>query len=256
MLNNKFFIDANLGLDFVAAGTTTRGLELEGAVSKPPYQRFNLGMHMQDNPQSVAINRKLLHQQLNLPGDPCWLQQVHGTTIIQQPQPQSTIPIADASFSTQKQIVLAIMTADCLPVVLASEKADWIALVHCGWRSLAAGILTKVLSTAPQKPKNIRAWFGPGIGAGAFEVGEEVKFKFQNNFKNIDSNSNLERCFVEKSEHKYLANLPELAKFELSSLGIAWVKGGDLCSYSDEARFYSYRRDGETGRMATLAWIK
>jgi len=256
MLSSNAFIEANLDLDFMAAGTTTRGLDVEAAVSNKPYQRFNLGLHMQDDTHSVTTNRKLLQQHLPLPTAPCWLQQVHGTEIIEQPQQSSQTPIADASFTHQQQTVLAILTADCLPVVLASEKADWIAVAHCGWRSLAAGILSKTLSTAPQNPDKIRVWLGPAIGPSAFEVGEAVKFAFYQNLQHSVSKSQLKACFIDKENSKYLANLPELAKLELSNLGVNWIKGGDLCSYSDEARFYSYRRDGETGRMATLAWIK
>jgi hypothetical protein len=253
---NKIFIDADLDLDFITAGTTTRGLDLVEAVSNPPYHRFNLGLHMQDSPDLVESNRRLLEQQLQLPSAPCWLNQVHGTEIIQQPQQLSAAAIADASYSTQKQIVLAVLTADCLPVILASERADWIAVVHCGWRSLAAGILSKTLAKAPQKPQKIRAWFGPAIGPEAFEVGEEVKLSFQNSLKKIIKNCNLNSAFVKKSEKKYLANLSELARIELKHHGLKWIKGGDLCSYSDAQKFFSYRRDGETGRMATLAWIK
>ncbi len=253
-------IQADLGLDFISAGTTTRGLDLSGAASKAPYQRFNLGQHVDDDSDAVEKNRKFFQQHFKLPDSPCWLHQIHADSVLEMPQNKIKVATADASFTVQKNIVLAIMTADCLPVVLASENGDWVSVVHCGWRSLAAGILSKTISTAPKsltsKPKKIRAWFGPAIGPAVFEVGEEVKLAFEYLAKSANSKAAVDVCFIKTKNNKYLADLASLARLELSTLGLTWIRGEGYCTYSDAENFFSYRRDGATGRMATVAWIK
>ncbi len=253
----NWFIPHQLGLDFIGGGTTTRGIDLIEAKSETPWQRLNLGLHVGDNPVTVAGNRNWIKSQLALPSEPFWLEQTHGVEVKEFIEPQLKPVSADASFSRQKDKVLVIMSADCLPIILASEDGNWIATVHCGWRSLASNILTKTLQKAPVVPSKIRAWLGPAIGPSAFEVSEDVKQAFidkaseQQNSKEI-----IECCFAPAKTNKYFADLAQLATLQLKTLGLDWVKGGEFCTYSNPEQFFSYRRDGNTGRMATLAWIK
>ena len=255
-----WFIQADLGLDFIIAGSTTRALKLKAANSQAPWNNFNLGLHVGDEATNVKANRQLLVDTLSLPSEPFWLEQVHGTEIVKASNSHANTVIADASYTDHSQQVLAIMTADCLPIILASENADWLAVVHCGWRSLAAGILLRSLKTTQTKPAKIRAWLGPAIGANAFEVGDDVRAAFinqqTNNYLPLMVQTSLERCFITTASGKYLADLATLATLQLQALGLTWIKGGNFCTYTDQRQFFSYRRDGKTGRMATLAWIQ
>lgn len=238
----------------IQALVTTR----DGGVSLAPYDQFNLGLNAGDNPDSVMENRRILR--LSLPSEPVWLKQVHGIEIS---TPMSRVvdsegPYqADASVTNQANEVLAILTADCMPVLFTSYEGDVIGAAHAGWRGLSGGVLESTIhEMCKLKPgltaKGISAWMGPAIGPSAFEVGEDVYQAFSEQsshaistgFKPILGNSG-----------KYLADLYVLAADRLKSLGLGDIQGGGFCTFEDKANFYSYRRDGVTGRFASLIWI-
>jgi len=216
-----------------------------GGVSENAFQSLNPALHVNDNPEAVIKNRERIVQMLGLPSNPVWMQQIHSnqaisidkTTVLQQ---------ADASYTDKSGLVSVVMTADCLPILLASYDGSEIAAIHAGWRGLLAGIIANTVRLF--KSDNIIAWLGPAIGPDCFEVGAEVKSSFES--KSIQFAS----AFEQKNQHKYLADIYQLARLDLAALGIKQVYGGGFCTVTDKQRFYSYRRDGETGRMATLIW--
>ena len=216
-----------------------------GGLSKGVFQSLNPALHVNDNSETVLANRKAIAQMLNLPSNPIWLEQVHSDRVIKIDK-NTAVQQADASYTDQADVVSVVMTADCLPVLLASSDGTEIAAVHAGWRGLLAGVIAN--TAAMFKTDNIIAWLGPAIGADCFEVGGEVKSSFIN--KSVQFSS----AFKQKSEEKYLADIYQLATIDLAALGITQVYGGGFCTVTDKERFYSYRRDGETGRMATLIW--
>ena len=227
-----------------------------GGVSAVPYASFNLGRHVQDDPAAVAANRALLRQML--PSEPVWLNQIHGTSVVEA-NTASGVPDADASFSRQPGAVCAVFTADCLPVLFCSRDGGVVAAAHAGWRGLAAGALEATLAAMDVPPGEVMAWMGAAIGPGAFEVGAEVRTTF------IQSHPEAVSAFVRVPQQgiaptapaeKWLADIYKLARIRLNASGITAVYGGGLCTYADAARFYSYRRDGQTGRMASLIWIE
>jgi hypothetical protein len=210
-----------------------------------------MATHVGDDPAHVAINRRLLREQLALPAEPLWLEQVHGIEVYTatHTEPPSLPPRADASYTDQPGIVLAILTADCLPVLFTSRDGQEIAAAHAGWRGLLAGILEATLTNFHAPPTEILAWFGPAIGRQAFEVGDDVRHTF------IQHAAESHSAFTPSAHtgHWY-ADLYTLARQRLAACGVHDVRGGNLCSYSDAARFYSYRRENPTGRMASLIW--
>jgi len=216
-----------------------------GGLSKGVFQSLNPALHVNDNSETVLANRKAIAQMLNLPSNPIWLEQVHSDRVIKIDK-NTAVQQADASYTDQADVVSVVMTADCLPVLLASSDGTEIAAVHAGWRGLLAGVIAN--TAAMFKADNIIAWLGPAIGADCFEVGGDVKSSFIN--KSVQFSS----AFKQKSEEKYLADIYQLATIDLAALGITQVYGGGFCTVTDKERFYSYRRDGETGRMATLIW--
>ncbi|TSH90802.1 peptidoglycan editing factor PgeF [Verticiella sediminum] len=227
--------------------TTTRA----GGVSLAPYDSLNLGTHVGDDALAVATNRARLRALL--PAEPCWLEQVHGTTVHDADGASGAkggaLPIADGAFTTTPGRVLAIMTADCLPVVIADGEARVLAMAHAGWRGLAGGVLqAAVARVRGQGGAALRAWVGPAIGPRAFEVGPDVPEAF--------AGSGLSTAFIPHPEHagKWLGDLPAIAGAMLRRAGVGTVVQSGLCTLED-ARFYSYRRDGRTGRFATLAWL-
>ncbi len=225
----------------IHAATTLR----TGGLSQSCFASFNLGSHVGDNGQHVNQNREYLKQQLELPNEPIWLNQVHGDTVLQADLVQGLLP-ADASFTAQPGIVCTVMTADCLPVLFCSSDGQKIAAAHAGWRGLLAGILSKTCQA--MQPNDIIAWLGPAIGPERFEVGTEVFDAF------VQKNAQFAMAFNQQDAKHYLANIYQLARIELASNGISHIYGGNFCTYSDSERFFSYRRDGQTGRMATLIW--
>lgn len=227
-----------------------------GGLSSAPYHGLekgggglNLGLHVGDDARIVHENRALLRR--FLPSAPVWLNQVHGSRVIDASRVDD-IPDADASFTCLPDIVCVIMTADCLPVLLCRHDGQAVAAAHAGWRSLVAGVLENAVSAISEKHgADIMAWMGPAIGKDAFEVGEEVREAF------VQKDGRLSVAFEKREEKdgKYLADIYALARLTLNQAGVKQVYGGGFCTVSDVARFYSYRRDGVTGRMASGIWI-
>lgn len=230
----------------VNALTTTR----VGGISRGVYRGLNLGDHVNDDRSVVNHNRKLLRTELKLRQEPKWLCQVHGLNIVDAANLSSFVE-ADGSFTTQRHCVCVVLTADCLPVFISDIEGAMVGLFHAGWRGLANGILVKAVEAMGHRPGNLIAALGPAISRNAFEVGVDVKHRFETNF------SGMSRYFTRASHHdKYFADLYGIAEAQLSQLGVGsvWLPG-DVCTYADPQRFYSYRRDGQTGRMASLIWI-
>ncbi|HVV68801.1 MAG TPA: peptidoglycan editing factor PgeF [Gammaproteobacteria bacterium] len=219
-------------------------------VSEGPYASFNLGKGG-DSPEAVIANRQRLMAELNLIHEPVWLKQVHGTHAIQADTMHAQSTEADASFTSVPNIVCAVITADCLPLLLCNTAGDQVAAIHAGWRGLAAGIIENTLSHLKQPQDQWLAWLGPAIGPSMFEVGEEVRQAF------LQHDPKAQTAFKAKSHDKWLADLYALAKQRLHACGVSRIYGGGFCTYSDASRFYSYRRgQGKTGRMASLIWLQ
>lgn len=227
----------------VRALTTTR----TGGVSLPPYESLNLGDHVGDTPDAVAENRRLLCEYLELPTEPRWLSQVHGTHCCDAATVQTPME-ADAQFADQPGVVCAVLTADCLPLLLCDAAAERVAAVHAGWRGLLEGVIEN--SVQAMGGQEVMAWLGPAIGPAAFEVGEEVRAAF------VGRDSAAAEAFIPAGGDKWLADIYQLARQRLAASGVTRVYGGDLCTFSDSERFYSYRRDGQTGRIASLIWLE
>jgi len=227
----------------VRALCTTR----QGGVSAGPYAGFNLAQHVGDAPGNVAANRALLRTLL--PAEPLWLNQVHGTALAEY-RGQSIPPTADAAVARSADQVLAVMSADCLPVLLADKAGSVVAVAHAGWRGLAAGVIERAVEAMRVPPGDVLAWLGPAIGPRAYEVGADVRRAFAGS-----DDAQSAHAFAPKADGKYMADLYALARQRLTALGVGSVHGGDACTYSEPGRFYSYRRDGATGRMASLIWI-
>ncbi|MBK6617194.1 MAG: peptidoglycan editing factor PgeF [Nitrosomonas sp.] len=214
------------------------------------YSGFNLGDHVGDNPDVVQRNRAQLCQYL--PQEPCWLAQVHKNRPIWVDTVSNIKSEGDAAISRCSGVVCAILVADCLPVFLCDEAGSVVAIAHAGWRGLASGIIENTIREMRQysTSKQIIAWLGPAIGPQYFEVGEEVRSTF------IQSDSQSVNAFTETDKRgKYYADIFQLARQRLAKTGVDKVFGGELCTFSDADRFYSYRRDGQTGRMAALLWM-
>ncbi|BEV08279.1 peptidoglycan editing factor PgeF [Methylophilus sp. DW102] len=217
-----------------------------GGVSQGSYASLNLGDHVKDLPQHVAANRQLLSPYL--PSEPVWLNQVHGVRVIDAAL-SSCLESADASFSTRKQVVCVTMTADCLPVLLCDQAGSVVAAVHAGWRSLCDGVIEATVKAMPVEPARLMAWLGPAIGPQAFEVGSEVRAQF------MAQDAQAEHAFQAHGE-KWLGDLYSIARQRLSRLGVTQVYGGGRCTYREAETFFSFRRDGDTGRMASLIWLE
>lgn len=229
----------------VRALTSTR----EGGVSLPPYASFNLARHVGDDSEHVNHNCSMLKQQLDLPDEPHWLKQVHGTMLLNLDRKVSNYE-ADGSFTKLTNKVCAVMTADCLPVLMCSSAGDKVAAIHAGWRGLAAGIIRKGVEAMAVRGSQLLVWLGPAIGPEKFDVGEEVYQAFVGQVTGADN------AFEPITAGHWRADLYQLARLQLQALGVNQVFGGDFCTYTDNEHFYSYRRDGVTGRMASLIWIQ
>ncbi len=226
----------------VRAFTTTRA----GGISHGRWAGLNLGDHVDDDPRAVAHNRSLLSEQLGLPAEPQWLSQVHG---IRVRLPGRPLDCADACFEDRPGRVCAVLTADCLPVLFCNVAGTRIAAAHAGWRGLLAGVLEQTVAAFDDPPEQILAWLGPAIGPSAFEVGDEVRTAFLAHRAASGSH------FRAHGPGHWLADLYGLARERLAAAGVVRVSGGGLCTFSDPGRFFSYRRDGVTGRMASLVWL-
>ncbi|MDG3087192.1 peptidoglycan editing factor PgeF [Vibrio hannami] len=218
-----------------------------GGVSKGPYEGLNLGMHVGDSVYDVEANRQRLIEANDLPSAPVWLNQTHSTVVADLAAPTAQVIDADAASTSSKGVVCSAMTADCLPVLLTDVEGTKVAAVHAGWRGLAGGIIENAVKLFD---KPVMAWLGPAIGPDAFEVGEDVLKAY------VEHDSSAIKGFVEKGNGKYGANMSILATQRLNSVGVEAVYDCGLCTYSDAERFYSYRRDGVTGRQATFIWIE
>lgn len=220
------------------------------------YSEFNLGEHVGDNPDQVKSNRSHLLNNLSPNSKIQWLEQVHGNKVVTIDS-HSFIPlVADAAITQQKNISLAVMTADCLPILLAAADGSEIAAIHGGWKPLAKNIITNTVNRMLTPNKNIIAWLGPCIGKAAFEVGEEVKVAFENQSEkfSLAFSVNTSHQVPTGIEHevKYFANLPMIAKIQLETLGVNQLHHLDHCTYTDELQYFSFRRDNVTGRMASI----
>ncbi|NOX08945.1 MAG: peptidoglycan editing factor PgeF [Gammaproteobacteria bacterium] len=227
----------------VHACVTTR----VGGDSDCPYDTLNLGDHVGDSPACVAQNRQVLQQRLALPSTPIWLQQVHGRVVVELPC-SDTSPVADAVYTRQAGQVCAVLTADCLPLLLCDQQGRQVVAVHAGWRGLANGVIEQTLKTMGADAGQLMAWLGPAIGPEHFQVGDDVYSTF------VAHSVMAKRGFVKDGE-RWLMDIYELARQRLQSCGVSAIYGGGLCTYADKERFYSYRRDGVTGRMASLVWL-
>lgn len=216
-----------------------------GGVSAPPYDTLNLGTHVGDEPLAVAANRNRL--QALVPGEPVWLEQVHGTAVVSA-ETAGCLPVADACVTRRAGAVCVVMTADCLPVLLCDRQGRVVGAVHAGWRGLADGVIEAAVAAMDAPALDILAWLGPAIGPDAFEVGPEVREVF------LKHDVAAAAAFIPRNG-KFLADLYLLATQRLHALGITRIYGGGFCTYRDPGRFFSYRRDGPTGRMASLIWI-
>jgi len=232
----------------VQAISTTRA----GGVSGSPWNSLNLGGHVGDNPEHVQENRRRLAEFIRLDSARIgWLNQVHGTKVVElTPDNVQQIANADASYTRHPGIACAILTADCLPVILSDYKGTVVGAAHAGWRSLCGGVIENLVSAMAVAPETLQAWLGPAIGPDRFEVGPEVRDAF---LRHDPEAARAFRTDVARSGH-FMADIYALATLRLNNLGVSAVTGGGLCTVQDQDRFFSYRRDGQTGRMATLIW--
>ena len=231
----------------VRACVTTRALAGD---SVAPFDPFNLGRRCGDTPDAVAANRAALTALATLPAAPHWLHQVHGSRVVDADALRADAePEADAAFARRAGRVLAILTADCLPVLFCADDGSAVAAAHAGWRGLAAGVLEATLTALRVPPARVLAWIGPAIGAASYEVGDDVRAAFVA----VDPGS--ATAFAATRPGHWLCDLPALARRRLAAAGLARVHGGGFDTFRD-ARFYSYRRDRVTGRFASLVWVE
>ena len=231
----------------IPAFTTTR----EGGVSLAPYFSFNLGDHVGDNKSAVKTNRALLVEKFGLPQIPIFLTQTHSTRVIQLPYSGQNLE-ADAVYTNVPHQVCAVMTADCLPVLFTTASGNEVAAAHAGWRGLCDGVLEETVKYFQAKPEDIIAWFGPAIGPTVFQVGIDVVKQFVE----IDEKAKLAFQPDAIEEGKYLGNLYQIATQRLNNLGITQIYGGNHCTFNEKELFFSYRRDNQTGRMASVIWFE
>lgn len=247
MVNGTFLTPDWSAPAAVRAWSTTR----LGGVSTGAWASLNLSLDVKDDAGAVARNRALVHAALDLPSEPRWLKQVHGARVVEWSSDANVAvrPEADASTTMQSGVVCAVLTADCLPVLLCDARATRVAAVHAGWRGLAGGVVDAAVASFPAVDE-VMAWLGPAIGPDAFEVGDDVRDTF------LRDDAGAHTAFRAGVPGKWFADLYALASRRLQRLGVTRIYGGGACTYTDAQRYYSYRRDGETGRMATLIWLE
>lgn len=219
----------------------------EGGVSCPPWDSFNLGDHVGDDAAHVAENRARLR--VHLPAEPAWLKQIHGATVVDVSSDELT---ADASITRQAGCICAVLTADCLPVLFCDRAGRVVAAAHAGWRGLAQGVLEATVAAMQVPPSDVLAWMGAAIGPDAFEVGDDVRQAF------VKQHPEAAAAFVPHPSGvpgKWLADIYQLARNRLNHAGVQAIYGGGRCTYNEAGDFYSYRREGVTGRMASLIWL-
>lgn len=220
-----------------------------GGHSRPPYDGFNLGAHVGDDPITVAANRDALVAATG--GGVAWLNQVHGNACVSASEVLgSAAPVAaDAAWAATPGLACAVMSADCLPVLFCDDRGTVVAAAHAGWRGLAAGVLENTVAAMGVDPGRLMAWLGPAIGPRAYEVGGEVRQVF------CSQAGAAADAFTALGHDKWLCDLYALARFRLRRAGLARISGGDRCTHGEAAHFYSHRRDGVTGRMGSLVWL-
>jgi YfiH family protein len=228
----------------VRALTTTRA----GGFSRGPYTSFNLGDHIGDDSDTVARNRALLREVLKLPLEPLWLKQVHGANVVDAAAAHSGVT-ADGAWTGRPGVVCAVLTADCPPVFLCDRQGTKVALLHAGWRGLTAGVIEAGVRALAAPGDELLAWIGPAIGADAYEVGADVRDAL------LARNAGAGACFRPHGAGRWFADLYALARRRLQAQGVKAVHGGGHCTLRERDRFYSFRRDGATGRMASLIWL-
>jgi polyphenol oxidase len=226
----------------VRALITTRG----GGVSQGAYATLNLADHVGDVPDQVAANRAQLRRYL--PAEPVWLRQVHGCGVVAAHSAVAGVE-ADAAYTSKARTVCAILSADCLPVLICDRAGRQVAAVHAGWRGLSQSVIEHTIAAMRVPPPEVLAYLGPAIGPARYEVGDDVRDIFMSDDENAFT------AFLPTVNGKWLANLYELAQLRLRRLGVDAIFGGKYCTYNDAERFFSYRRDGNTGRMAALIWL-
>ncbi len=229
--------------EWVRACVTTRW----GGVSSGPYDSLNLGDHVGDHPAAVRENRRRLFSVLELPEEPLWLRQVHGNRVVEAGAASPGCE-ADASFSRVRGQVCVVMSADCLPLLLCDHTGSCVAALHAGWRGLADGVIEAALGRLQTPASEILAWLGPAIGPDHFMVGDEVRQRF------LQHDSRAETAF-RPAGRRWLADIYLLARQRLHGSGVSAVYGGGECTFQNRERYFSYRRDGTTGRMASLIWL-
>lgn len=230
----------------IGALVTTR----EGGVSELCYQGLNVASHVDDCQIAVNANRAILRDLAGLPSEPYWLNQTHTNDVVEIPYEYRPSRECDASFTSIANKVCCVLTADCLPLLIVNDEGTEVAAIHAGWRGLANNVIANSIAKMRSDSGQLHVYLGPAIGPSAFEVGEEVYNTF------CEKHSGNSACFESQVNGKYFADIYQLAKLELSLLGVTNISGGEYCTVSDVQRFYSYRRDGQTGRMASLIWIK
>jgi purine-nucleoside/S-methyl-5'-thioadenosine phosphorylase / adenosine deaminase len=230
-----------------------------GGVSTASYASLNLGDHVGDEAASVAENRRRLAVAAVLPAEPIWLRQVHGTTVADLDvanrgatdlDAAAGVAPADAAFTRRRGRVCAILTADCLPILLAADSGGLVAAAHAGWRGLAGGVIEATVQALAVPPTKLMAWLGPAIGPQHFEVGAEVREAL------LKGDLGAEAAFTATARGRFMADLGALAQRRLAALGVGRIYGGGRCTYAEADRYFSHRRDGMTGRQATLIWLE
>ena len=229
----------------VRALVTTRS----GGVSHAPFRSLNLGAHVGDDAAAVAENRRRLAQEHRLPAEPFWIRQVHGHRVVDVGH-SGPEPKADGAVSFAPGRVCAILSADCLPLLLCARDGTAVGAAHAGWRGLMEGVVEQTLKRLGRGPRELMAWLGPAISANAYEVGDEVRAAF------VGADPDARAAFSPNPQGRWQADLYALARLRLANLGVECVFGGDHCTYTEPERFYSYRRDGRTGRMVSLIWLQ
>ena len=235
----------------VRACITTR----RGGVSQAPYESNNLALHVGDVPAAVTVNRQHLCESLSLKKTPQWLEQIHGVKVAMA-QADGQVKTADACYTAEPGLACVVMTADCLPILVCDQQGTQVAAIHAGWRSLAKGIIARTLQKFNGPGSQLMAYLGPAISQPHFEVGIEVLEVFFKMARNAQHSDDIAQAFKPglRPLHFY-ADIYALARAELNALGVSAIYGGDYCTYADSDRFFSYRRDKTTGRMASLIWL-
>ena len=232
----------------VRAWVTERGgSPRSGADGSPRYGTMNLATHVGDDADAVAANRGRLRAELALPAEPSWLEQIHGARVLDLDREQ--LAPADGAVTARAGVVCAVLTADCLPVVLCDRAGGRVGVAHAGWRGLLAGVLPAAVAAFRQDPAEILAWLGPAIGPAAYEVGADVRDPF------VAHSPRAERWFARNARGRWQADLYGLARDSLAAAGVRSVHGGGYCTFTEAERFFSHRREAPCGRMATLAWL-